>query len=274
MKLTARRAVGTVVTAGALTAGGITAQRACTPSQCEQLLEALEQACNLAPEGEACRQAEALYRASCPAPSPSPTEGPTPTPAPEPTPTEPLPSPPTPTPTPEPTPTPTPVPTPTPGTACPKPLAPGASVYLNDKPYGHGFDATTRVKGDPEFCRLIHGEAINDCHLESWPQRSACEMELMGGCPIWQYRTAGNSTPRRCLQPDHPEISCDHWGTAGGAQDDPKTPAYEGMPAECGAQRVDGLPAAGFFAVVHGRGETRACKPDGLGCGPWRPVNK
>ena len=154
--------------------------------------------------------------------------------------------------------------------ACPKPLAPGASVYLNNKPYGHGFDSTVRVKGDPEFCRLIHGTPENDCHLEGWPQRTACEMELMGGCPIWQCRTSSHPDPLRCLQPQHPVCSCDHWGTAGGAQDDPHTPEYEGQPAECGDQRVDGSPAAGFYTVARGKGDVRACKPDGTGCGPWR----
>ncbi len=165
-----------------------------------------------------------------------------------------------------------PPPPPPPADACPKPLAPGASVYLNDKAYGHGFDSTPRVKGDPEFCRLIHGEPLNDCHLEGWPNRAACEMQLMGGCPIWQYRMASGSA-QRCLQPAHPEASCDHWGSAGGAQDDPHTPIYEGVPPDCGTQRVDGHPAAGFFTVAHGRGEIRACKPDGGGCGPWRPFD-
>jgi hypothetical protein len=99
-------------------------------------------------------------------------------------------------------------------------------------------------------------------------------MQLMGGCPIWQYRTVANPTPQRCLQPAHPAVSCDHWGTAGGAQDDPHTPEYEGLPAECGWQRVDGFPAAGFYTVARGKAEIRACKPDGTGCGPWRFFDK
>ncbi len=158
---------------------------------------------------------------------------------------------------------------PPPPDACPKPLAPGATVYLNDKPYGQGFDSTPRVKGDPEFCRLIHGMQENDCHLEGWPKRSACEMQLLHGCPIWQGQCY-SPTP----QPGECPITMDHFGTAGGAIDDPHTPIYEGLPAECGAQRdAEGQPAAGFFTIAHGRGTVRACKPDGTGCGPWRPVD-
>jgi hypothetical protein len=162
------------------------------------------------------------------------------------------------------------------GSACPKPLAAGAYVYIrNVSPYGHGFHSTPYVHGDPEMCRLIHGVAVEDCHFDGLGnKRAACEIELLHGCPIWQYRTAGNAAPRRCLQPDHPEVSCDHWGTPGGAQDDPKTPAYEGLPTECGAQRVDGLPAAGFYTVAHGLGDIRACRPDGGGCGPWRAFER
>lgn len=155
-------------------------------------------------------------------------------------------------------------------TSCPKPLAPGSRVYLNNNGYGHGFDSTVRVSGDPEFCQMIHGTPVNDCHLEGWPQRSACEMELMGGCPIWQCRTSSYPDPMQCLQPAHPICSCDHWGTAGGAQDDPHTDAYEGLPYECSYQQDGGFPSAGFYTVARGKGDVRACKPDGTGCGPWR----
>lgn len=155
---------------------------------------------------------------------------------------------------------------------CPKQLAPGAYVYLNDKPYGNGFDSTPRVHGDPVFCQMVGGEG-NDCHLEGWSDRVQCEMELMHGCPIWQYTLDGKEA-KRCLQPPHPEVSCDHWGTAGGALDDPKTPAYEGLPAECANQKVNGYPAAGFFTIAHGNAQIRACLPDGTGCGPWRRFDR
>lgn len=166
-------------------------------------------------------------------------------------------------------------------TSCPKLPAPGTVVYLNDKPYGHGFDSTVRVKGDPEFCRLIHGVSINDCHLEGWPKRAQCEMELMGGCPIWQYTTNGTMV-QGCFDDQTAAASCDHFGSVG-HQDDPQTPTtgntlatlqgFEGLPLECGLQRNALGPMAGFFTVAHGIGNVRACKPNGVGCGPWQPFN-
>jgi len=166
-------------------------------------------------------------------------------------------------------------------TFCPKLPAPGAIVYLNDKPYGHGFDSTVRVKGDPEFCYLIHGVSINDCHLETWPKRVQCEMELMRGCPIWQY-IADGTTVHGCYDDRTAAASCDHFGSVG-HQDDPQTPTtgdtiwnlkgFEGLPLECGLQRNPFGPMAGFFTVAHGIGNVRACKPDGTGCGPWRAFN-
>ena len=208
---------------------------------------------------------EPMCVAPTPAPSPSatPTPGPTPTATPEPQPT--------PSPTPAATPTPLPTPTPTPGgTACPKPLAEGAHWYLNNKRYGNGIDSTLRVAGDPEFCRLIHGVSVNDCHLEGWPRRTACELEIMGGCPVWQYTMDGGSTIKPLRQAPHPEMSADHFGDPV-YRDDPQTPdVFEGRPAECGLQRDEaGDPKAGFFCIVHGLGEARACLPNETACGPW-----
>jgi hypothetical protein len=166
-------------------------------------------------------------------------------------------------------------------TFCPKLLAPGAYVYLNDKAYGQGFDSTPRVHGDPEFCRLIHGEAINDCHLEGWPKRAQCEMELMHGCPIWQF-TVDGTTIHPCVDNHAAAASCDHFGSVE-YRDDPQTPTtgdtiwnlkgFEGRPLECGLQRDAYGPMAGFFTVAHGIGQIRACKPNGTGCGPWRPFD-
>jgi len=165
--------------------------------------------------------------------------------------------------------------------SCPKPLALGASVYLNDKPYGQGFDSTPRVRGDPEFCRLIHGVLIDDCHLEGWPKRTQCEMELMKGCPIWQF-TVDGVTVRPCVDDHSAAASCDHFGSVQ-YRDDPQTPTtgdtiwnlkgFEGRPLECGLQRDSHGPMAGFFTVAHGVGLVRACKPNGTGCGPWRPFD-
>ena len=201
-----------------------------------------------------------------PKPTPAPTATPVP---PEPTP---VPTP-EPVPTPTPTPVPTPLPTPTPGeTACPKPLAEGAHWYLNNKRYGNGIDSTLRVFGDPEFCRLIHGVSVNDCHLEGWPRRTACELEIMGGCPVWQY-SKDQRNAMACLQAPHPVASCDHWGDPVD-RDDPQTPQFEGRPIECGKQRdASGDPMAGFFVIAHGEPNAgtyfRACLPDYTGCGPW-----
>lgn len=178
---------------------------------------------------------------------------------------------PLPRPTPKPTPTATPAPTPTPQeSACPKELAPGAEAYLNDKPYGQGWDATVRVRGDKAFCQAIHGDvAVADCHLEGWPKRSACEMELIGGCPIWQYRLPTSEAVFLCQQ-QPAEVSCDHFGSVT-HRDDPATPnVFEGEPKECGKQRDGrGDPVAGFFIIAHGRAEIRACRPDGKNCGPF-----
>lgn len=189
-------------------------------------------------------------------------------PAPQPTPT------PGPTPTAEPTPQPTVAP---PVSACPRPLAPGARLWVNAKPWGQGFDSTYRIANDPAFCEAIHGiPGMNDCHLEGWPQRAQCELELAGGCPTWQFRIAGNPQPRPCLQvASDPSISCDHFGSPPGDQrDDPQTPAFEGRPAECGLQRDPmGNPKAGFFTIAHGLGEVRACKPDGTECSGWLGVD-
>lgn len=203
---------------------------------------------------------------------------PTPTPAPTPTPPEPTPVPtpePTPTPSPGPTPTPTPVPTPQPtppATACPKKLGEGARVYVNNRKHNQGFDSTVRVSGDPVFCFMIHSVQTNDCHLEGWPLRTQCEMELLKGCPIWQFRTDSNPAPQQCHDNQNAEISCDHFGSVE-FRDDPKTPAFEGQPVECGQQRDSFGPNAGFFVVAHGKGQVRACRPDGLECGPFLGVD-
>lgn len=162
---------------------------------------------------------------------------------------------------------------------CPKPLAPGSRVYMRDKAYGNGFDSTVRVYGDPQFCFLIHGVNVNDCHLEGWPNRAKCEMELLSGCPIWQYTPDEGRAVYRCSDNPNALASCDHFGDPV-FRDDPKTPEFEGRPLECGLQRDEFGPNAGFFTIAHG-GPTgctsangpywhiRACRPDGLECGPW-----
>lgn len=184
---------------------------------------------------------------------------------------------PTPTVAPTPEPTPTPTATPLPVSACPRPLAPGAEVYVNAKPWGQGQDSTIRVRGDAAFCEAVGGAGA-DCHLEGLPhaQRVACELEIAGGCPIWQYRIASNPQPRPCVQEaSDPALSCDHFGSPpADMRDDPQTPACEAKPEQCCSQRdTMGHPKAGYFTIAHGAGEVRACKPDGTGCSAWIGVD-
>ena len=177
---------------------------------------------------------------------------------------------------------PDPVPTPTPGTSCPKLLASGAYVYMNNKPYGQGFDSTVRVHGDSQFCAMIHGVATEDCHLEGWPNQVACELELAEGCPVWQYSVSGGNTVSRCSDNQSADLSCDHFGNPT-FRDDPKTPTtgnsletlvgFEGQPKECGLQRDAFGPMAGYFVIAHGKGLVRACLPNNTNCGPWQAVD-
>ncbi len=164
--------------------------------------------------------------------------------------------------------------------ACPKDPGPNAVVYMADKAYGKGLDSTVRVKGDPEFCFLIHGEWINDCHLEGWPKRAECEYHLLNdNCPVWEYRS--NGIIYLCHDDPNAIASCDHFGNPV-YRDDPKTPTtgstletlkgFEGEPKLCGLHRDEHGPYQGFFTVAHGKAEIHACKPDRLQatCGPWR----
>lgn len=180
-----------------------------------------------------------------------------------------------------------------PGNICPKELAPSAYVYLNDKAYGNGFDSTVRVHGDTEFCRIIHGIAIDDCHLEGWPKKVECELKLTGGCNIWQYTTDVGTTIYPCNDDQNALASCDHFGDPID-RDDPQTPTsgdtldtlvgFEGKPKQCGLQRNQFGPNAGYFTIAHGGPpgctsngpfwHVRACLPDGTNCGPWRPFCK
>lgn len=172
---------------------------------------------------------------------------------------------------------------PKPTTWCPKELAPGAHVYVQAKPYGNGFDSTVRIVGDPELCRLVHGAAVGDCHLEGWGQRSACELELLGktiakpqACAEWEYRAAPADPWQPCRMTGSGAVTCDHHGETAAGRDDPQTPAFEGTPAVCGEQRdAEGHPKAGTFIVAHGRGEIRSCTPDHAptGCGDPKPVD-
>jgi len=217
----------------------------------------------------------------------------------------------TPPPIPEPTPTPTPPPDicagvvcpakehceggvcvddpppPPPATWCPKPLAAGATLKLRVKRYGNGVDSTVYVVGDPAFCEAIHGQPnLPQCHLEGWQTRQACEIELMGGCQTWRYRSG---TEGGVCHDDRVDaaVSCDHFGSAGAAHDDPNTPTtgdtlatlqgFEGTPPACGLQRDAYGPNAGPWTMPQCTGgrscEVAACLPDGTGCSPYLTVD-
>lgn len=240
------------------------------PKKCTALIAAQKAACASDPSSTACKAAGvAVVAAGCvvdPGPTPQPTPPvATPTPTPTATPQEPTP---TPVPTPLPTPTVPPV-----VSYLPKPLADGAIVYLNNKVHGQGLDSTVRVRGDKEFCYLIHGVYDIDCHLEGWPKRAEAEMELAKGCPVWEYKQGNEIRDCHQVENDETRMSCDHFGSVE-YRDDPITPAFEGKPEQCGLQRdKDGNPKAGFWIVAHGKGQVRACLPSGMGCGPWVEVN-
>jgi hypothetical protein len=164
-----------------------------------------------------------------------------------------------------------------PASTCPLPeLAEGRSVWVDAKAYGQGVDTEPRTD-DPAICKAIHGQDWHgsSCHFESpslSPEmRSLCERHYLGGCPTWQWRVATWDVWKQAFQAPA-EMSVDHFGTAGQALDDPQTPPFEGMPAECGLQRsADGLPMAGPFVIAHGLGEVRACSATpGKGCGRCR----
>lgn len=168
-----------------------------------------------------------------------------------------------------------PAPPPAPKTACPKLLAPGAYVYVNLKPYGQGWDSSPRVHGDPDFCLAIHGVPASDCHLEGWPKRLECELELIGGCPEFEYRAGGADPWGLCKATGSQAVTCDHFGNTID-RDDPQTPEFEGQPKVCANQRdPEGRPKAGFFMVAHGIGQIRACAPshDPATCGDPKLVD-
>lgn len=146
-------------------------------------------------------------------------------------------------------------------------------MYLNNKVHGQGLDSTVRVRGDKEFCFLIHGVYDIDCHLEGWPNRALAEMELAKGCPVWEYKQGNEIRDCHQVENDESRMSCDHFGSVE-YRDDPITAAFEGKPEQCGLQRDgQGNPKAGFWIVAHGKGQVRACLPSGMGCGPWVEVD-
>jgi hypothetical protein len=173
-----------------------------------------------------------------------------------------------------------------PATSCPlPPLAEGRAVWVDAKLYGQGLDSEPRTD-DPAICKAIHGQDWHgsSCHFESpslSPEmRSICERHYLGGCPTWQWRVDAWDQWKQCFMAPG-AFNCDHHGSAGQALDDPKTPTFDGTPAECGVQRDTAPPVgdilyanhpmAGPFVIAHGLGEVRACSATpGKGCGRCR----
>src|SRR3972149_4861382 len=81
-------------------------------------------------------------------------------------------------------------------------------------------------------------------------------------CPVWQYvPPAQPITDVYPCRDDHDApATCDHFGSPQ-YLDDPATPAFEGMPRECGQQRDQFGPIAGFMTIAHGKGKIRGCVP-------------
>jgi hypothetical protein len=170
---------------------------------------------------------------------------------------------------------------------------PTASLALNNKAYGKGWDATLKVLNDPELCQMMHSElGLKECHFDfpGWSselQRAGYEMAVMGGarsdgrsytpvCPVWQWTNEVFALLMPCEQvfDDPAGCSCDHFGRPQHI-DDPQTPEFEGEPKECALQRdFLGHPTAGFFCYAHGKGKLRACIPQTGICGPWKEFDK
>ena len=172
----------------------------------------------------------------------------------------------------------------------------GVRVYANNHRYGNGLDGTPRVHGDPELGMILHHVATSDYHFDSdvWHGdsvlRGLYEMHVLGGArdgglpvvplgPVWQYKS-GSERGRCHDDRESAAVSCDHFGNAA-TRDDPQTLAFEGLPAELGAQRDAFGPYAGFFTMpncTRGREcSVRSCPPlaegDDSACGPWTLVD-
>lgn len=166
--------------------------------------------------------------------------------------------------------------TPPPVVGCPWKLSdyPGTFLAANTKYYGQGLDHTTLVNGSAKYCAdrgWTDGRSSCQVAIDGDPAKVVCEIEFGKGCPVFQFRAAG--VVRQCVNNQNDLMSCDHFGSTE-YRDDPATPAFEGQPAECAAQKGPYGYEAGFFAIVHGNGEARSCVDKTFtACGPWLAVN-
>lgn len=165
---------------------------------------------------------------------------------------------------------------------CP-PIEPGATLFLPVRgPYGKkGFYTELIIRNSPTTCLALNPADPDpqSCHFEGWRTQQRCERYLIkrfgdgkSECPIWWAQTSANGT-FRCREDDPfgNSMSCDHFGSADAdKRDDPKTAAFEGLPAACGLQRDShGKPEAGFFAIVLGAGRVGASLPGAAAPDNW-----
>jgi hypothetical protein len=161
------------------------------------------------------------------------------------------------------------------------------SLQMNSKWWGGGnrHDSTVKIVGlgAKQYCKdMGWTDGRQSCALavDDDPRRLPRELAWLGAligkphaCPVWQY-TAGKNVIIPCFDNKHSgPASCDHFGSVTG-EDDDKTPEFEGKPKECGDQRNEFGPFAGFSTRPHsgGIGFARACLPNYTGCGPWVKV--
>jgi hypothetical protein len=238
--------------------------KGCGTSDCDKAREVVAAVCGSMPASQECAAAQVALEAAC---QPKPTPPPPPPTTTLPTPPSTLPPPPTTTTTT------TLPPAPEPQGVLPESCK-SAEVYVGMNYYGNGLDTSVRWRGSEACCRdLGHQNTSSDCHAEGFPQRQAAELEALGGaCNIFQASVDGKAW-FRCEDNRDAPLSCDHFGNTT-KRDDPQTPdVYEGEPKVCAKQAGAFGFNAGFFAIAHGKGYVRACRPDGGGCSSPRAVD-
>jgi hypothetical protein len=164
-------------------------------------------------------------------------------------------------------------------------------VYMRNSRWNAGIDSTIRINGDQALCEALHHVSVGDCHFDSdvWTyegQRAQYEMMVMAGaragnnitnklCAVWRYKS-GAKVDRCHNDTKVALVSCDHFGDTV-HRDDPKTDPFEGEPFECGEQKDEFGPYAGFFTIPNctpgSECLVRACLPLEEGneatCAPW-----
>jgi hypothetical protein len=167
-------------------------------------------------------------------------------------------------------------PEPPPAGECPWTLAqyPGTRLGASTKHYGQGIDHTTLVIGSSKYCSdrgWTDGRSVCQVAIDGDPNKVPCELEFGNGCPVFRFRA--QDQVRQCVNNQDDLMSCDHFGDTE-VRDDPRTPEFEGRPAECAKQTGPYGYEAGFFTIVHGLGEAQSCVDKTFSaCGPWLAIN-